>query len=389
MSDHNDVDFLGLSADLSQEERTVQAEARAFVDEQVLPIIEEHFLEGSFPTHLIPEMGKRGYLGAILDGYGCRPLSGVSYGLMNQELERGDSAIRSFSSVQTGLVMFPIFTFGTEEQKKQWLPELASGRAVGCFGLTEPDFGSNPGGMVTAATIDGNDYVLNGKKRWATNGSIANVAVIWAKLDGDVRGFLVEKDTPGFKPSKIVNKFSLRASVSSEIELDQVRIPKRNLLPGTEVGLRAPLLCLNQARYGIAWGAVGAARGCYEEALAYTKKRVQFTRPLAGHQLIQHKLVEMLTDVTQGQLLCLRLGRMKDAGTLKHYHISMAKRTNVRNALSAARMTRDMLGARGICTDSHCARHLCNLETVSTYEGTHDIHTLILGEHITGLNAFS
>lgn len=383
------TDFLGLDEELTPEELSLREEVRTFVTERLLPGIERHFQKGTFPEDLVPEMGRQGFLGTLIDGYGCRKLDGVASGLLYQELERGDSGIRSFVSVQTSLVMFPIDRFGTEDQKKRWLPELASGRSVGCFGLTEPNHGSNPGGMETTASEENGEFVLRGHKRWATNGSIADVAVIWAKLDGEVRGFLVEKDRPGFRPRLIDNKFSLRASVSSEIELDAVRIPRENLLPGTEIGLKAPLLCLNQARYGISWGAVGAAASCFEEALHHAKNRIQFGKPIGSFQLVQNKLVDMMGELVQGQLLCLRLGRMKEKGTLKHYHISLAKRNNVDMALRAARTTRDILGASGIRTDAHCARHLCNLETVSTYEGTKDVHTLILGEHLTGINAFA
>lgn len=384
-----DNDFLSLEDELTDEEQAVQDMVRGFVTEAVLPVIEEHTLAGTFPLDLVPSMGELGFFGAMFEGYGCTKLSGVGYGILNQELERGDSGLRSFVSVQTGLVMYPIFAFGTGEQKQRWLPELAAGRAIGCFGLTEADFGSNPSGLITTAKRDGGDYVLNGSKMWITNGSLADVSVIWAKLDGEVRGFLVEKGSRGYSAHDIKNKFSLKASVTSELVLDEVRVPASSYLPGSEIGIKAALMCLNQARYGISWGAVGAASSCYEEALRYSKSRVQFSRPIAGYQLVQKKLVEMLTEISKAQLLCLRLGRMKDEGKLKHYHVSMAKMNNVKMALDAARTARDILGAAGICFDYHCARHLCNLESVFTYEGTHDIHTLIVGEKITGISAVS
>ncbi len=384
------VDFYLLDEELSPEERLVRDEVRRWVDDQVIPIMRKHYEEGTFPMHLIPQMAEMNLLGANLDPkYGCAGLNNVAYGLINQELERGDSGIRSFVSVQTSLVMWPIFTYGSEEQKAYWLPKMARGEIIGCFGLTEPDYGSNPAGMITRARKDGASYVLNGTKMWITNGSIADVALVWAKDDeGVIRGFLVEKGTPGFRQIRITDKFSLRASDTAELVLEDVRVPEKNVLPRA-VGLKAPLSCLTQARYGIAWGAIGAAMACYEIALEYAKHRVQFTRPIAGYQLVQNKLVDMLTEITKMQLLALRLGRLKDRGRAHYVHVSMAKRNNVYHALRIARLARDILGANGIMYEYHVARHLCNLESVYTYEGTHDIHTLIIGEHITGISALT
>jgi glutaryl-CoA dehydrogenase len=389
MSLYEQPDFYLVEDLLTDEERMVRDTVRDFVDGEVLPTIEQHNREGTFPMEVVSKMGQLGLFGCYLDGYGCAGAGDVTYGLICQELERGDSGIRSMLSVQTSLVMWPIYTYGTEEQKQRWLPGLAKGELVGCYGLTEPDHGSDPGGMETTARRDGGDYILNGTKMWITNGSIANVAVVYAKLDGHVRGFLVEKGMPGFSAPQIKNKFSLRASVTSELVLDNVRIPKENYLPGTEIGLRAPLACLTQARYGIAWGGIGAAMACYDEALRYAKQRRQFGRPIAGFQLVQRKLTWMLTEITKGQLLVHRLGRMKEQGQAEHYHISMAKMNNVEVGLKCARMTRDILGAAGICDDFTCGRHLTNLESVYTYEGTHDIHILIVGEAATGIPAFA
>jgi len=389
MRPYDAVDFLDLDRDLTEEERMIRKMVRDFVDEEVMPIIDRHFEAGTFPEHLPRRLGELGLLGTKFDGYGSTDLGAVGYGLICQELERCDSGIRSFASAQSSLVMYPIHAFGSDEQKERWLPRLASGEAVGCFGLTEHDYGSNPGGMITVAKRDGKDFVLNGAKMWITNGNIADVAVVWAKLDGKVRGFLVERGMPGYETNLIRQKFSLRASVTSELVFQNVRIPAENYLPGSEIGLKAPLMCLNEARYGIAWGALGAASACYDEALRYAKNRVQFARPIAGYQLVQEKLVTMLTDITLGQLLCLRLGRLKDAGASTFYQVSFAKRNNVRMALETARTTRDILGAAGICYDFQCGRHMCNLESVITYEGTHDIHTLIVGERITGIPAYS
>ncbi|MGB3943078.1 MAG: acyl-CoA dehydrogenase family protein [Candidatus Manganitrophaceae bacterium] len=384
------VDFLNLDDELTPEERMVRDEVRRWVEAQVLPIIVPHYEAGTFPTELVPQMAGLGLLGANLDPkYGSAGLNSVAYGLINQELERGDSGLRSFVSVQSGLVMWPIAEYGSEEQKNRWLPKMARGEAIGCFGLTEPDFGSNPEGMITRAERRGAEYLLNGTKMWITNGTIADLALIWAKDDQEViRGFLVEKGTPGFRQNKVTDKFSLRASDTGELVLQDVLIPEENRLPGAD-GIKSTLRCFNQARYGIAWGAVGAATACYDRALTYAKQRVQFDRPIAGYQLVQQKLVEMLTEITKMQLLALRLGRLKDQGRLSHVQISMAKRNNVSHALQIARVARDILGANGIMYEHQIARHLCNLESVYTYEGTHDIHTLILGEHITGLSALT
>ncbi len=381
------VDYYDTNSLLTDEERMVRDTVRAFVDEKVIPIIGKHYDEGTFPSPLVAEIARMGLLGASLKGYGCAGMGEVAYGLILQELERGDSGVRSFVSVQGSLVMYPIHTFGSEEQKQKWLPKLAKGEAIGCFGLTEPDFGSNPGGMLTRAKKDGKGWVLNGTKRWITNGDVAHVAVVWAKVDDTVRGFLVERGTPGFSASRIEHKFSLRASVTSELVFEDVRLSEDAILPGSG-GLKSPLMCLNSARYGIAWGAVGAAMACYECALDYAKSRVQFRQPIAGYQLVQHKLVEMLTEITKAQLLCLQLGRLKEQGKLRHTQVSLAKRNNVWQALQIARVARDVLGASGITYEYPIARHLCNLESVYTYEGTHDIHTLILGEDITGIGAF-
>lgn len=374
---------------LTDEEKKVREGVREFVDEHVVPIIEDHYMAGTFPMEWVGQMGQLGYLGANLEGYGCTGLNAVAYGLMMQELERGDSGLRTFASVQGALVMYPIHAFGSEEQKERWLPQLQSGRAVGCFGLSEPDSGSNPGGMTTRAKKDGDHYVLNGKKAWITNGSIADLSVVWAKCEDEkIRGFLVEKGTQGLGTRDYQNKYSFRASVTSELILDNCRIPQQNLLPGT-VGLRNALMCLNQARFGIAWGALGSAMVCYDAALRWSLKRKQFSdKPIASHQLVQNKLVWMLTAITTAQLLAYRLGRLKEQGRLRFDQISMAKRNNVEMALKTARMARDILGANGILGDHPVSRHMANLETLYTYEGTHDIHTLILGQSITGIAAF-
>ena len=385
------VDFLKFDSLLNEEERMVRDTARAFVEDNLIPIIEPCFREGRFPRELVPLMGELGFFGASLHGYGCAGMSNVEYGLVMQELERGDSGFRSFVSVQSALVMYPIYTFGSDEQKQRWLPELAAGRKLGCFGLTEPGFGSNPGGMTTRATRDGADYILTGEKMWITSGSIADLAIIWAKVtdeDDKVRGFLVETDRPGFKADDVHGKWSLRASVTSGLSLQEVRIPAANLLPGTG-GLKSPLMCLNQARYGIGWGAIGAAMACYDTALQYAKTRKQFrNEPIASHQMIQEKLVWMISEISKAQLLSLHAGKMKDAGTLNHEVISLAKRNNVWMALETARMARDILGANGISDDYPIMRHMMNLESVKTYEGTHDIHALIIGQSITGIAAF-
>jgi glutaryl-CoA dehydrogenase len=384
-------DFLQLDSSFSEDELLVRRTARDFVEDKIVPIIEECFRNERFPRELVPLMGELGFFGASLEGYGCAGMSNVEYGLVMQELERGDSGLRSFVSVQSALVMYPIYTFGSDEQKNTWLPALASGEKLGCFGLTEPGFGSNPGGMTTTARKSGNEYILNGEKMWITSGNIADVAVIWAKVEDEenrVRGFLVETDRHGFRADAIHGKWSLRASVTSGLSLQDVHVPTANLLPGTG-GLKSPLMCLNQARYGIGWGGIGAAMSCYDTALQYAKTRKQFhNNPIASHQLIQEKLVWMLSEISKAQLLSLHVGRLKDAGTVGHQHISMAKRNNVWMALECARMARDILGANGITEDYPIMRHMMNLESVKTYEGTHDIHALILGQHITGFAAY-
>ena len=383
------VDFIDLDSALNDEEKLVRQTARKFVDNEVLPIIEKHNREATFPMHLVPQLGELGFFGANLKGYGCAEMSNVAYGLMMQELERGDSGLRSFVSVQSGLVMWPIYTYGSEEQKKKWLPALQSGKAIGSFGLTEPQFGSNPGGMLTRAVKKGGKYVLNGEKMWITNGSLADVSVVWAKCEDEkVRGFLVEKGTKGFKAWDVHGKWSLRASVTSGLAFTDCEIPADNLLPKVE-GLKGPLGCLNQARYGIGWGGLGAAMACYDTALQYAKQRKQFAnKPIASHQLVQDKLAWMITEISKGQLLALHVGKLKDAGRADHTHISMLKMNNVAIALETARKARDILGANGIVDDYCIMRHMTNLESVSTYEGTHDIHKLVIGERITGISAF-
>jgi len=341
----------------------------------------------ALPVDLVRELGELGCFGSTLEGYGCAGLNNVAYGLLCQELERGDSGIRSFVSVQSSLVMYPIYTFGSEAQKDRWLPAMARGEKIGCFGLTEHDYGSNPSGMTTRARKDGGSYVLNGAKMWITNGSIADVAIVWARTDEGIRGFLVEKGTPGFTTNDVKGKFSMRTSVTSELVFEECRIPEENLLPKTD-GLKSPLLCLDQARYGIAWGAIGAAMDCYDAALRFAQKRVQFSRPIGGYQMVQRKLVDMVNEITKAQLLCLQLGRLKDLNRLKHTQVSMAKMNNVHMALQIARLARDVLGAAGITDEYPVIRHMCNLESVSTYEGTYDIHALIIGRDITGLDAF-
>src|SRR5580700_7575678 len=393
------VDYMLFDSLLSAQELLVRQTARRFVDERVLPLIRDCYRDGVFPLQLIPELAELGFLGANLgsesEKYGCPAMNSIEYGLMLQELERGDSGLRSFVSVQSALVMYPILTFGTEEQKNTWLPALATGEKLGCFGLTEPGFGSNPAGMTTRARRSGDEYILNGEKMWITSGSIADVAVVWAKLEGageggadSVRGFLIETDRPGFKPSDIHGKWSLRASVTSSLSLEDVRVPSTSLLPGAD-SLKAALMCLNQARYGIGWGAIGAAMDCYNTALNYAKTRKQFhDQPIASHQLVQEKLVWMASEISKAQLLSLHVGRLKDAGKVGHQHISMAKRNNVWMALECARLARDILGANGVTEDYPIMRHSMNLESVKTYEGTHDIHTLILGQNLTGIGAY-
>jgi glutaryl-CoA dehydrogenase len=385
------VDFIEFDSLLSEDERLVRETTRRFVEENVVPIIEQCNRDGRFPRELVKPMAELGFFGPNLKGYGCAGMSNIDYGLIMQELERGDSGIRSFCSVQSSLCMYPIYAHGSDAQKEQWLPAMAKGEKLGCFGLTEPDFGSNPSGMRTKARKVGKEYVLNGEKMWITSGTIADVAVIWAKSEehnNRIRGFLVETNRPGFKADNVHGKWSLRASVTSGLSLQDVRIPEENMLPGAD-GLKGPLSCLNQARYGIGWGAIGAAMSCYDTALQYAKIRKQFRdQPIASHQLVQEKLVWMISEITKGQLLALQVGRLKDAEKVGHQHISMLKRNNVWMALECARKARDILGGNGIADDYPIMRHMMNLESVKTYEGTHDIHALILGENITGIGAF-
>ena len=382
------VDYFAIESLLSEDERMVRDAVRDWVEAEFLPLITDHHRAGTFPVELIPELGELGVFGATLKGYGCAGLSNVAYGLIMQELERGDSGLRSAASVQSGLVMYPIYAYGSDAQKDTWLPAMARGEKVGCFGLTEPDHGSDPGSMKTRAVKKGGEYVLNGTKLWITNGSVADVAVVWAKGDdGEIGGYLVERGTPGFATLDIPGKFSMRASITSELALQDCGVPLANRLPGA-AGLKAPLACLSQARYGIAWGAIGAAMGCYDWSLQYAQQRVQFNKPIGSFQLVQQKLVWMITEITKAQLLCLRLGQLKDMGKARPQQISMAKMNNVQIALDAARLARDILGAAGIVDEHPIIRHMMNLETVNTYEGTHDIHTLIVGRDITGLDAF-
>ena len=387
-------DFYNIDSALSEEERAVRDSVRSFVDEQVLPIIGDCYIEGRFPKEIIPGLAELGVFGANLpEEYGCAGLNNVAYGLIMQELERGDSGVRSFASVQGALVMYPIYAFGSEEQKKHYLPKMAAGEIIGCFGLTEPDYGSNPGGMITTATTqkDGS-YVLNGAKMWITNGSTAQVAIVWAKLDGkeekNIRGFIVPTDTAGFKAKDQHGKISLRASDTSELVMQDCRIPADAILPKS-AGLKSPLMCLTQARYGISWGAIGAAIACYEEAVSYAKNRVMFGKPIGGFQIQQVRLAEMLTEIVKAQLVSLHLGRLKDAGTFTPQQVSLAKRNNIDIATNIAREARRLLGANGILAEYASMRHMTNLESVYTYEGTHDIHTLVLGQAITGMNAFT
>jgi len=389
MSDFLGTDYYNLDTLLSEEELAVQKMTREFVESEFIPVITDHHRDGTFPTDLIPMMGELGFLGANLpEEYGCAGLNNVAYGLVMYELERGDSGLRSMASVQGGLVMYPIYSYGSEEQKKKWLPLLAKGQAVGCFGLTEPDYGSDPSGMITRARKTDDGYVLNGSKMWITNGTLADVAVVWAKDDDDiVRGYLVEKGTTGFTAVKMHGKYSLRASDTAELIFDDCHIPEENILPGVK-GMKGPLSCLTQARYGIAWGAAGAASACYEIALKYAQERIQFEKPIASFQLIQKKLVEMVTEITKAQLLVLQLGRLKDRGKMRHQQVSMAKMNNVSMARDITRTAREILGANGIMDDYHIIRHMMNLESVYTYEGTHEIHTLMVGADITGIDAF-
>ena len=382
-----ELDFYQLEDCLSPEEKMTRDTVRRFVQREVLGSIERHFADETFPLELVPMMAELGIFGANLRGYGCAGMNNIAYGLIMQELEAGDSGLRSFASVQSALAMHAIYSSGSEEQKNRYLPEMARGRLLGCFGLTEPDHGSDPGGMETRAQRDGHKWVLNGTKRWITNGSIADISVIWAKIDEGITGFIVERGTPGFSATDIHGKFSMRASITSELVMEDVRLDQSHHLPNAR-GLRAPLSCLTQARYGIAWGAIGAARTCFQCALDYTKSRKQFSRPLAGYQMVQRKLVDMLTEITKAQLVCIRLGHLKDAGTMRPEHVSFAKRNNVNAALEIARMARDMLGANGIVNEYPVIRHMLNLETVYTYEGTHDVQTLILGRDLTGESAF-
>src|SRR6266566_2791537 len=384
------VDFLEIDSLLNDDERLVRQTAREFVDREVLPIIEKHNREATFPMHLVPQMAELGFFGANLSGYGCAGMSNVAYGQVMQELERGDSGLRSFVSVQSALVMHPIHAFGSSEQKEKWLPALRSAKAIGCFGLTEPQFGSNPAGMLTRAVRRGRAYVLNGEKMWITNGSRADVALVWAKAeDGRIRGFLVEKGAPGFKSWDVHGKLSLRASITSGLSFTDCEIPAENVLPGVE-GLKGPLSCLTQARYGIAWGALGSAMATYQAALDYAKTRKQWMdRPIAAHQLVQERLAWMITEITKGQLLAWRLGRMKDAGTIRPHHVSMAKRNNCWVARECAKLARETLGANGVVNEYPVFRHLANIESVYTYEGTHDIHTLVIGEAVTGIPSYN
>lgn len=382
------VDYYDLDQLLTEEQKRIRRTVRTWVDEQVMPIIADCYEEGRFPDELVPEMAELGFFGANLEGYGCAGVDNISYGLMMQELERGDSGLRSEASVQGALCMYPIYTFGSEEQKQEYLPAMARGELIGCFGLTEPEHGSDPGGLETTAVRDGNNYILNGSKTWITNADVCDLAVVWAKADDNtIRGFLVERGTPGFSTGTIHGKFSMRASHTGEIYLSDCSVPAENRLPEAE-GLRAPLMCLNQARYSIAWGVIGAAMACFEEALTYSQERHQFDRPIASFQLVQEKLVDMATEITKAQLLCYRLGQLKDQGEVRHTQVSMAKRNNCRIALDVARAARDLLGGNGITLDYQAIRHMTNLETVFTYEGTDHIHTLILGQDLTGISAF-
>jgi glutaryl-CoA dehydrogenase len=382
------LDYYQITDLLSEEERMVQETVRDFVTDNLMPIIEHCNRDARFPKELIPKLAELGLLGAPYpEKYGCANLGAIAYGLINQELERGDSGMRSFVSVQTGLVMYPIYAFGTDAQKDYWLPLLARGEKIGCFGLTEPDFGSNPGGMLTRAEDKGSHYLLNGSKAWITSGTVSDVAIIWAKLDGEIRGFIVDTKSEGFSAPEIKNKFSLRASVTSDLILQGVEVPKENIFP-TVKGLKGPLSCLTQARYGIAWGAMGAAQAVYDEVLQYSLSRIQFDKPIASFQLVQNKLAWMATEITKGQLLAYRLGQLRQAGKLRPQHVSMAKRNNVGMALEIARVGRDILGANGISSEYHTFRHMNNLESVNTYEGTFDIHTLIIGEDLTGIPAY-
>src|SRR5277367_2143119 len=382
------VDYLLIDSQLNEQERMVRQTARQFVDERVIPQIRDCFRDGRFPKELIGEMGRLGFFGANLEGYGCLGLNNVEYGLIMQELERGDSGLRSFVSVQGALAMYPILAYGSEEQKQRWLPRLQSGAAIGCFGLTEPGFGSNPAGMLSRARRDGAGWVLDGEKTWITNGSIADAALVWARTEEGIRGFLVERGTPGFTSQELHGKLSMRASVTSSLALRDCRVPESAMLPGAK-GLKSALSCLTQARFGIGWGVIGAAMDCYETARSYAVLRTQFDgRPIASHQLVQEKLAWMITEITKAQLLAVQVGRLKDQGQADPAHVSMLKRNNASIALDCARTARDLLGASGIMEEHPVMRHMCNLETVKTYEGTDHIHTLVIGERVTGVAAY-
>ncbi len=388
MTKFSGIDFFNLDSLLSEDEKLMRATVREFVDDNVIPVIERFYMDGKFPTELISEMGKLGLFGATLpQKYGCAELNNLAYGLIMQELERGDSGVRSFVSVQSSLVMYPIYTFGNEEQKEYWLPKLATGEKIGCFGLTEPDYGSNPGGLITKAEKVEGGYLLNGAKMWITNGTIADIAVVWAKLDGKIKGFLVEKGTKGFSAPEMKGKHSLRASVTSELILEDVFVPDANILPKSD-GLKSPLMCLNQARYGIAWGVVGAMMDVYETALNYASSRIQFNKPIAAFQITQEKLVYIMTEISKAQLVNYHIARLKDENKITHVQISFAKRNNCEKALEVARIGREILGASGITNEYSIMRHSNNLESVKTYEGTHEMHTLIIGEYLTGISAF-
>ncbi|MDZ4660821.1 MAG: acyl-CoA dehydrogenase family protein [Pseudomonadota bacterium] len=387
MKPYTAIDFYNIDELLSEEEKQIRDTVRDFVSKEIIPIIDENFMKDTFPKSLIPKLAELGTFGSTIQGYDCAGLNYTSYGLIMQELERGDSGIRSVVSVQGALCMFPIFSYASEELKQKYLPKMAKGELIGCFGLTEPDFGSNPGGMVTRAKKDGNHYILNGAKSWITSGGIADLAIVWAKNDeGKICGFIVEKGTKGFTTRDIHKKFSLRASVTSELHFQDCRVPATHLL--NVQGLKGPFSCLNNARFGISWGVLGAAMACFDEALRYSKTRIQFDKPIASFQLVQAKLANMFTEITKGQLLALRLGRLKDAGKAIPQQISMAKMNNTAMALNIARVTRDILGASGITHEYQCGRHILNLESVNTYEGTEDIHRLILGEYVTGIPAY-
>jgi len=382
------VDYLLIDSLFSEQELLLRRTARQFVEDRVIPLVRDGFRDAKFPKEIIPELGQLGFLGANLEGYGCAGMSNVEYGLVMQELERGDSGLRSFASVQGALVMYPILTYGSEEQKQRWLPKMRTGEALGCFGLTEPGYGSNPAGMQTKARKDGDHWILNGEKTWITNGSVADVAIVWARAEEGIRGFLVERGTPGFTTSEIHGKLSMRMSVTSSLALSDVRVPASAMLPGAK-GLKGPLGCLTQARYGIGWGVIGAAMDCYETARQYSILRKQFDdRPIASHQLVQEKLAVMVTEITKAQLLAIQTGRIKDQGKLEPAHISMLKRNNVAMALDCARLSRDLMGANGIMDEYPIMRHMCNLETVKTYEGMDHIHTLVIGERVTGIAGY-